>query len=172
MAGTEIDFGRWDEASASFEGRGQGGTGDIRYFRDPETGYYYAAIDTTYKGRKRGIGQSSKLGSRRTKTRTDYIRISEEELEEYKRFARGKNNTAWRGRLGKDEYAGPGSMSDDYGAMFKKLRDQQEEASADYSTGSRGAKRKQMLLSAANVTEAYRDAYMQQGWGGAQRGRR
>lgn len=171
MAGTEIDFGRWDESSANFEGRGQGGTGDIRYFRDPETGYYYAAMDVAYKGKKSGIGQGSKFKKRKNKMRTEYIRMTAEELEDYKRFARGKNKTAWRGKLGAADYEGPGSMGD-YGAMFKKLRDQQEEAAADYSTGSRGAKRKEMLLSAANVTEAYRDAYMQQGWGGAQRGRR
>lgn len=167
---TERDFGRWDESSASFEGRGQGGTGDIRYFRDPETGYYYAAIDVAYRGKKRGIGQSSKLGSRSHKRRTDYIRISADELEDYKRFARGKSGTQWRGQRGRSDYTGPGEMGD-YGALFKQLRDDQEKAEADYSTGSRGAKRKEMLTSAANVTEAYRDAYMQQGWGGAQRGR-
>ena len=167
----EIDFGRWDESSASFEGAGQVGSGDIRYFRDPETGYYYAAIDVAYKGKKSGIGQSSKFKKRKNKMRTEYIRLSAEELEDYKRFARGKNKTAWRGKLGGDDYAGPGTMGD-YGSLFKRLREDQEKASADYSTGSRGAKRKEMLTSAANVTEAYRDAYMQQGWGGAQSGRR
>jgi len=168
---------------------------DDGVFYDPDSGKYFAKIDYTYKGGRRGFGRSSKFGSRKTKSGRTFIELSEDEIDEFQSYRDRYEGTRIKGKRGGGAYGGPGRE-----VRAQKFRAQGEEESySDYQkakkqfesdlkaqrggrlerlstlsnwwdkervSGERGKARKELVEAQGNAIAAFRARFaVGQGWG-------